>query len=92
MKGSQKLSKPSSTDKSVNGITNSVAKTTIDESPRAKSKNLDVVAEYTKASKKNAVNFVVIGRDIYNRFQRPNLTIGRPRRCWQKHPHGPATV
>lgn len=33
----------------------------IDDTPRAKSKNLDVLKEYAKATTKNAANFVVIG-------------------------------
>lgn len=33
----------------------------LDDTPRAKSKNLDVLAEFEKAKAKNAANFVVIG-------------------------------
>lgn len=33
----------------------------IDDTPRAKSKNLDVLAEFEKTKAKNAANFVVIG-------------------------------
>lgn len=33
----------------------------IDDTPRATSKNLDVLKEYEKANSKNAANFVVIG-------------------------------
>jgi elongation factor 1 alpha-like protein len=33
----------------------------MDDTPRAKSKNLDVLAEFDKAKTKNAANFVVIG-------------------------------
>jgi elongation factor 1 alpha-like protein len=33
----------------------------MDDTPRAKSKNLDVLAEFEKAKAKNAANFVVIG-------------------------------
>jgi elongation factor 1 alpha-like protein len=33
----------------------------MDDTPRAKSKNLDVLAEFEKAETKNAANFVVIG-------------------------------
>lgn len=33
----------------------------IDDTPRAKSKNLDVLAEFEKMKAKNAANFVVIG-------------------------------
>jgi hypothetical protein len=34
----------------------------IDDTPRATSKNLDVLAEFEKKKAKNAANFVVIGR------------------------------
>jgi elongation factor 1 alpha-like protein len=33
----------------------------LDDTPLAKSKNLDVLAEYKKSEAKNAANFVVIG-------------------------------
>lgn len=33
----------------------------IDDTPRARSKNLDVLAEFEKTKAKNAANFVVIG-------------------------------
>jgi elongation factor 1 alpha-like protein len=33
----------------------------IDDTPRATSKNLDVLAEFEKTKAKNAANFVVIG-------------------------------
>jgi elongation factor 1 alpha-like protein len=36
----------------------------IDDTPKATSKNLDVLAEFEKAKKKNGANFVVIGKDI----------------------------
>jgi len=36
----------------------------VDDTPMAKSKNLDVLKEYEKAEKKNAANFVVIGKKL----------------------------
>jgi len=39
----------------------------LDDTPRARSKNLDVLSEFEKAEKKNAANFVVIGR-FYLKF------------------------
>jgi elongation factor 1 alpha-like protein len=36
----------------------------MDDTPRARSKNLDVRAEFEKAEKKNAANFVVIGLSL----------------------------
>jgi elongation factor 1 alpha-like protein len=43
-------------------IANSVESLKIDDTPRATSKNLDVLAEFRKTKAKNAANFVVIGR------------------------------
>lgn len=51
---------PSSGDKSVNAIAQSVGNVTIEE-PKVKGKNLDVVAEFERSKPKNAANFVVIG-------------------------------
>ena len=42
-------------------ISNGVADMSLKDTARAKSKNLDVVAEYKKIKRKNAANFVVIG-------------------------------
>lgn len=43
-------------------IANGVEAMKIDDTPRATSKNLDVLAEFEKANTKNAANFVVIGK------------------------------
>lgn len=51
---------PSSGDKSVNAVVQSVGNVTIEE-PKVKGKNLDVVAEFERSKPKNAANFVVIG-------------------------------
>jgi elongation factor 1 alpha-like protein len=48
-------------DKTVGDLAKDLNKAKIDDTPRAKSKNLDVIAEYDKSEKKNAANFVVIG-------------------------------
>lgn len=40
----------------------------MDDTPKAKSKNLDVLAEYEKAKAKNAANFVVIGTFLSRYF------------------------
>jgi elongation factor 1 alpha-like protein len=42
-------------------LSNGVAKMSIQEPAKVKSKNLDVAAEYKKNKRKNAANFVVIG-------------------------------
>jgi hypothetical protein len=50
-----------SSEKKTDQITNSVETMKIDDSPKAASKNLDVLAEFKKSTTKNAANFVVIG-------------------------------
>ncbi|KEF54481.1 elongation factor 1-alpha [Exophiala aquamarina CBS 119918] len=42
-------------------LANGVQKLSIQELPKIKSKNIDVVVEYNKVKRKNAANFVVIG-------------------------------
>lgn len=54
-----KLKVPATSAKAVN---TGVAKLSIQEPVRVKSKNLDVAAEYKKTKRKNAANFVVIGK------------------------------
>jgi elongation factor 1 alpha-like protein len=48
-------------EKKADQIANGVEALKIDDTPRATSKNLDVLAEYGKTKAKNAANFVVIG-------------------------------
>jgi elongation factor 1 alpha-like protein len=48
-------------EKKADQLANSVETMKIDDTPRATSKNLDVLAEFKKAKTKNAANFVVIG-------------------------------
>lgn len=43
------------------GVVEGISKVAIDDTPTAKSKNLDVLAEFGKLKKKKAANFVVIG-------------------------------
>ncbi len=58
-------------DKSVKGISNGLGKVAIDDSAlRAKSKNLDVLAEYEKTQRKNAANFIVIGKSTNHHVAR----------------------
>jgi elongation factor 1 alpha-like protein len=45
-------------------IANGVEAMKLDDTPRAKSKNLDVLKEFEKVVAKNAANFVVIGMNI----------------------------
>ena len=46
----------------MNTIADKVNAVSIDDIPKAKSKNLDVAAEYNKSKRKNTANFVVIGQ------------------------------
>ncbi len=48
-------------EKKADQISNGVEAMKIDDTPRATSKNLDVLAEFEKAKAKNSANFVVIG-------------------------------
>ena len=48
-------------------ITNGVANLAVQETPKVKSKNIDVIAEYNKIKQKNAANFV--GRNFVKRRQ-----------------------
>jgi len=48
-------------EKKADQIANGVEALRVDDTPRATSKNLDVLKEYEKAKTKNAANFVVIG-------------------------------
>ena len=43
-------------------LSNGVADMSLKDTARVKSKNLDVVSEYKKVKRKNAANFVVIGK------------------------------
>ncbi|KAF2494519.1 elongation factor 1 alpha [Lophium mytilinum] len=54
-------SKPASGDKATNDVTNSVSALSVEEAPRVKSKNLDVLKEFEKSDMKRMANFVVIG-------------------------------
>lgn len=55
-------SQPKTTnEKKADQIANGVEAMRIDDTPRARSKNLDVLKEYENAKSKNAANFVVIG-------------------------------
>lgn len=60
---SKSVKTPSKTaaEKKADQISNGVEAMKIDDSPRATSKNLDVLAEYEKTKAKNSANFVVIG-------------------------------
>ena len=53
-------------------MANGVQEMSIQDSPKVKSKNIDVLSEYKKCKRKNAANFVVIGE--YKLFQRMRST------------------
>lgn len=50
-----------SNEKKADQIASGVEAMRMDDTPRATSKNLDVLAEFEKKKAKNAANFVVIG-------------------------------
>jgi elongation factor 1 alpha-like protein len=52
-------------EKKADQIANGVEAMRIDDTPKATSKNLDVLAEYEKAKAKNSANFVVIGMSSF---------------------------
>jgi elongation factor 1 alpha-like protein len=50
-------------EKKADQIANGVEALKFDDTPRATSKNLDVLKEFEKLKKKKEANFVVIGKD-----------------------------
>ncbi|KAL2069407.1 hypothetical protein VTL71DRAFT_14086 [Oculimacula yallundae] len=60
-KGGSKGPPKTSNEKKADQIANGVEAVKLDDTPRARSKNLDVLSEFEKAKHKNAANFVVIG-------------------------------
>lgn len=48
----------------MNDLGQELNKVKIDDTPKAKSRNLDVIAEFEKSRAKNAANFVVIGTTL----------------------------
>ncbi|KIV83257.1 translation elongation factor Tu [Exophiala sideris] len=53
--------KPKDTPKSKSTLANGVQDLSLQDVPKIKSKNIDVISEYKKIKRKNAANFVVIG-------------------------------
>lgn len=78
-------------EKKADQIANGVEAMKIDDTPTAKSKNLDVLAEYKKSKAKNAANFVVIGKSRSLTW-RLKLSKSRPCRCREKYVNGTVTV
>ena len=61
LKPNKVLSQPQNGDDSVKTVTEGVEDVTLAETPKAKSKNLNVIAEFERSDAKNAASFVVIG-------------------------------
>lgn len=59
--GAKKAPPKTNGENKADQIANGVENMKIDDTPRATSKNLDVLKEYEQARGKNAANFVVIG-------------------------------
>lgn len=55
-------------------IAKAVENIKLDDTPTARSKNLDVLAEFEKSKMKNAANFVVIGMPLYYFNCRPKCS------------------
>ena len=51
-------------DKPLNGVTHKINDLVLNDVPKAKSKNLDVLAEYDMSKSKKTANFVVIGDEL----------------------------
>lgn len=79
-------------EKKADQMANSVEAMKLDDTPRSRSKNLDVLAEFGKKKAKNAANFVVIGRPLLNPLQIHTLINIRSRRCGQKYINGPSSL
>ncbi|KAL2856047.1 hypothetical protein BJY01DRAFT_203739 [Aspergillus pseudoustus] len=60
-KSKQAASKPQGDKKDQSGLAGDMGNLSVIEKVNVKSKNLDVLSEYKKAKRKNAMNFVVIG-------------------------------
>lgn len=78
-------------EKKADQIANGVEALKIDDTPRATSKNLDVLKEYEKSKAKNAANFVVIGRSPSVYMSRLAANCSRSCGCRQKYTHGPSS-
>jgi hypothetical protein len=64
LKSKQNASKVSAGKKAQQaGLTSGVKALSVEEPLNVKSKNLDVLSEYSKSQQKNAANFVVIGEE-----------------------------
>ncbi|KAI4110934.1 MAG: hypothetical protein LQ339_000936 [Xanthoria mediterranea] len=61
VKAAKKAAQSAKDDKATNDLTANIEAVAIDEGPKPRSKNLDVLAEFEKSRAKNTANFVVIG-------------------------------
>lgn len=61
MKPNKVLPQPQNGDNSVKAAIQGVENVKLEDTPKAKSKNLNVIAEFEKSDTKNAASFVVIG-------------------------------
>ncbi|KAL9014406.1 MAG: hypothetical protein Q9173_000954 [Seirophora scorigena] len=59
-KPAKKTTQTPTDDKETNGLAQGIAEVAIEESPKPKSKNLDILVEFQKSRRKHAANFVVI--------------------------------
>lgn len=80
-----------STKANVDEASKQLEQAAIDKTPKIKSKNLDVVAEYERKQHKPAANFVVIGMPLFTCLS-PQAHRHRPRGLRQKHADGPTSA
>lgn len=82
-------SKNKAAQKKKNGdkLADSVDKLSVENTPKVKSKNLNVVEEFKKSGMKRMANFVVIG-ELKDSIARRCTHIDRTRGSWQEYTHG----
>jgi hypothetical protein len=89
-------SKPKTASKKTHGdkLAGSVEKlAVVDDTPKVKSKNLNVVEEFKKSGMKRMANFVVIGKPVYpSMIWTLGVDLGRSCGSRQEYAHGPITV
>ncbi len=78
--------------KTKESVINGMKDLSIIEPAKIKNKNLNVLAEYRKVKRKDAANFVVIGKYLVSFKIRSANQIYRPCGCRKKHSDGSSVV
>jgi hypothetical protein len=80
-------------EKKADQISSALETIKVDDTPKIRSKNLNVLEEFAKSRGKTAVNFVVIGQKSNPGFAKVNmLTISRPCRRGKEYADGQAPL